>query len=343
MVIRLACLCMLVVVVSCTSDKTTPEEIASSETHIIASDTSSAVTVAPADARIDTLVLHYTAGEVYHYRVRQTSSGGPDTAKMLSFSQHGYTKRIKSKRADGNFEIGVTFDSISAGFSIKNMISGEVLREDGFKSSDTAALKDPRNLSYTAVLGVEVTMIVTPKGKVQEIIGASTIVNRMIPKGQEMPPEQKARMQEQVETAMFGAFSEQEYLRFPDNVLDTSASWSTSTSTVLGDLFTVESTNTYKINTVKKVKGLRIAEVGATVVGAIKARIIPPEYRVSVKVKKSSITGTGKTVIDLDKGYTITKSNEVHMDVDALITKSDGKTEKGAQQTTIKYDVELLR
>ena len=116
------------------------------------------------------------------------------------------------------------------------------------------------------------------------------------------------------------------------------------TSTVLGDLFAVESTNTYRVSTVKKVKGLRIAEVTASVVGAIKARRIPPEYKVSVKVTKSMISGTGRTVIDLAKGYTITKSNDVTMSVNAAITNlENGRTEKGEQKTTIRYSVELLR
>lgn len=346
MVTRLACMaaCLLLVATSCSSDKTTPEERGAAETHLVANDTGSAVALTAAEARIDTLMLRYTPGEVYRYRVKQTSIGGPDSGVMNSFSQHTYTKRIKSKRADGNFEIGITFDTISTGFTMKNMLTGQVIRQESFTSSDTVQLKDPRNLSYSAVLGVEVTMIVSPQGKVQEIIGASTIVNRMIPPGQQVPPERKEMMKQQVEAAMFGAFSEQEYLRFPESPLDSTQSWKTSTATVLGDLFTVESTNTYRVSTVKKVKGLRIAEVAASVVGAIKARQIPPEYHVSVKVKKSMISGTGRTVIDLAKGYTIMKSNEVNMEVDAVITNSaNGRVDKGEQKTTIHYSVELLR
>ena len=346
MVISLACAtaCLLIVAMSCSPDKTTPEERAAGETQIIANDTGSAVALTDAEARIDTLQLNYSGGEVYRYRVLQTSSGGPDSGVVTSHSQHTYTKRIKSKRADGNFEIGITFDSISSSFTMKNMVTGKVIRQESFTSADTAQLKDPKNLNYSAVLGIEVTMIVSPKGKVQEIIGASTIVNRMIPAGQELAPDRKEMLKKQVETAMFGAFSEQEYLRFPEKPLDSTQSWNTSTATILGDLFTVESTNTYRVSTVKKVKGLRIAEVTASVVGAIKARKIPPEYKVAVKVTKSIISGTGRTVIDLAKGYTITKSNDVNMSVNAAITNlADGRVEKGEQKTTIRYSVELLR
>lgn len=344
MVTRLAFLCLLIVATSCSSDKSTPEERAADDTQLFASDTASAVALTATESRIDTLVLRYTAGEVYRYRVKQTSNGGPDTGVINSYSEHTYTKRIKSKRADGNFEIGITFESMSTGYSMKNNLTGKVLREESFTSSDSVQLKDPRNRNYSAVLGVEVTMIVSPRGKVQEIIGASTIVNRMIPAGEQVPPERKAQMKEQVETAMFGAFSEQEYLRFPETALDSTQTWNTSTATILGDLFTVESTNTYRVSTVKKVKGLRIAEVTASVLGSIKARKIPPEYGVSVKVKKSMISGTGRTVVDLAKGYTITKSNDVSMEVDAVIVNTaNGRTDKGEQKTTIRYSVELLR
>lgn len=346
MVIKLACTtaCLLLVAASCTSDKTTPEERAAGETQLTATDTSSAVALTDAEARVDTIRLNYSGGEVYRYRVQQSSSGGPDTGVVSSNSRHIYTKRIKSKRADGNFEIGITFDSISSGFTMKNTVTGQVLRQESFTSADTAQLKDPKNVSYAAVLGIEVTMIVSPKGKVQEIIGASTIVNRMIPAGQDIPADRREMLKQQVETAMFGAFSEQEYLRFPEKPLDSTQSWNTSTATVLGDLFTVESTNTYRVNTVKKVKGLRIAEVTASVVGAIKARKIPPEYKVAVKVTKSIISGTGKTIIDLAKGYTISKSNDVNMSVNAAITNlADGRVEKGEQKTSIRYSVELLR
>jgi len=345
MVMQLACAAAcLLVVASCTGEKSTPEERAGEETHLLPNDTSNAVVLSASEARIDSLHLRYTPGDVYRYRVIQTSSGGPDSGVLTSRSQHSYTKRIKSKRADGNFEIGITFDSISSSFSMKNMLTGKVIRDGKFNSTDSADLKDPRNLNYSAVLGIEVTMIVSPTGKAQEIIGASTIVNRMIPPGQELPPDRKEMLKRQVETAMFGAFSEQEYLRFPESVLDSTQSWNTSTATVLGDLFTVESKNTYRVTNVKKVKGLRIAEITATVIGSIKARPVPPEYKIAVKVSKSFISGTGRTVIDLAKGYTITKTNDVTMAVDAAITNlADGRTEKGEQKTTIRYSVELLR
>lgn len=351
MVIRLACVCacLLGVLSACTtdSDKETPREPGGSVSHIVASDTGAAVTLTAAEAHVDSLVLRYTPGEVYRYRTQQTTTGGTDSARIFSFSEHYYTKRIKSKRADGNFEIGITFDSLRTEFNAKNTITGQELRREGFNSRDSAQLKDPRNMGFAAVLGIEVSMIITPQGKVQEIIGASTIVNRMIPPGENPPPDRREAMKRQVETNMFGAFSEQEYLRFPGETLDSNQTWKTSTATPLGDLFTIESTNTYHVASVKKVKNMRIAEVTASVDGSIKARPIPAQYQnlnVSVKVKKSVISGKGRTVIDLNKGYTISKTNDVHMEVDALVTnQGEKRVNRGQQETNVRYNVELLR
>ena len=345
MVSKLACVsaCLLMVVASCTTDKDSPDDIKGGQ-QIVAADTANAVVLSAAEARVDSLKLNYAGGEVYRYRTEQSTVGGPDTTMTTSTSVHYYTKRIKSKRADGNFEVGITFDSIRTDFSVKNMLTGAVLRNESFTSSDSVALKDRRNAHYAAVLGVEVTMIITPQGKAQEIIGASTIVNRMIPQGENPTPQQKEQLKQQVETSMFGAFSEQEYLRFPTDKLDSTLSWNTSSLTDLGDMFEVESKNTYRLGTVKKVKGLRIAEVNATIDGKMTAKAIPPQYNVVVRLKKSMIAGQGRTVVDLDKGYTITKSNEVRMAIDAEVeNKATKRVDKGEQKSTIRYSVELLR
>lgn len=341
-VLRLLLLAVVVaLVVSCNNDTDPAADVAGTVT---VRDVANATPLTGPDARVDTLVLKYAAGDTFQYRAIQISTGGADTAFMEQRSTHVYTKRVKAVRGDGTFEIGMTFDTIKVDVVAKNNRTGAVLQEQHFTSADSAQRSNPAYAQFAALIGEEVTILLRPNATIQEISGVSSIVNKIIGK-QQVPVDVQAQYARQIELAVYASFVEQEYLRFPVNGVDSTGGWSTSNSApILNNVFVAKSTASYRIAGVKKVKGRRVADVAATLSGTVTTGDIPKGSTLRVTMGKSEITGSGRTIVDLDKGYTISKSTDLATDLQATITNTaNAQSQKMAQRTTMRTTVELLR
>lgn len=342
MVIRtLAAALCAVSIVACTSNDTPAEQDGAPLTY---DDVRTAAPLAGDKARLDTLTLRLKTGETYRYKITQTSSGGPDSAYLEQRSTHVYTKRVKGVRGDGTFEIGMTFDTIMIDIKASNRTTGAVLQEQHYSSKDSAQRKDPQFTQFNALLGEEITIILRPNATIQEVSGVTSIVNK-IAAGRPIPADVREQYARQIELAAYATFVEQEHLRFPVARIDSTGSWTTTTTApLLNNVFIATSTSTYHIASVKEVKGHRVAEVVAEMDGTVKAGDLPPQARMTVTMGTSTITGKGRTVIDADKGYTISKSNELTTDLAATVkNQATGDAQRMAQRTTMRTTVELLR
>lgn len=296
------------------------------------------------EARLDTLTLKLKVGETYRYRITQTSNGGPDSAFLEQRSTHVYTKRVKGVRGDGTYEIGMTFDTITIDVKASNRITGAVLQEQHYTSKDSAHRKDPQFSQFNALLGEEVTVLLRPNATIQEISGVTSIVNK-IAAGRPMPDDVRQQYTRQIEMAAYAPFVEQEHLRFPTNRIDSTQAWSVSTTApLLNNVFIASSTSNYRIASVRNVKGHRVAEVVAEMNGTVAAGKLPPQAGMSVTMGASAIDGKGRTLVDADKGYTISKTNELTTDLAATVKNTaNGNTQRMAQRTQMRTTVELLR
>jgi hypothetical protein len=263
---------------------------------------------------------------------------------MEQRSTHVYTKRVKSVRGDGTFEIGMTFDTIKVDVVAKNNRTGAVLQEQHFSSADSAQRNDPAFAQFSALIGEEVTILLRPNATIQEISGVSSIVNKIVGK-QQVPMEVQGQYARQIELAVYASFVEQEYLRFPVNGVDSTGGWTTSNSApILNNVFVAKSTASYRIAGVKMVKGRRVADVSASLSGSVATGDMPKGASIRVTMGTSEIVGKGRTIVDLDKGFTISKSTELTTNLQATITNTaNSQSQKMAQRTTMRTTVELLR
>ncbi len=347
MVIRFLALGLAFALVACSNTDTTPADDASalSGTETITeSDIANAPEVSGDEARIDTLRLRYAVGDVFRYRMRQEAITGPDSAKATQQSIHVYTKRIKAIRSDGSFDIGVVVDSIQMHAVVRNITTKAVLYEQHYNSADSAQRNDPQRIHLSAILGEEVTLILTPQGRIQEISGVSTIVNKIKAAVPTISDAELPALSNQIEAAVFAMLVEQEYMRFPTAALDSSRSWTSSNSTPVMDFFQATSTANYAIRSVRSVKGLRLATIDARLTGAITALPAPKGSPVTVKVTKGEVTGTGTVVIDAHKGHTVKKDNAITTNVVGVLSQpSTGLRQPVSQHTSMRYSVDLIR
>lgn len=336
------------ILAGCASEGKQPADEPTNRTVVTAADTASATIVPASEARIDAFALRLDSGEVFRYRMTQSAVAGPDSAIAETKSTHTYLKRVKRVRSDGTMEVGMTFESIKVDAIIRNRITNQVLQEQHYSSSDSSQRKDPKYAQFNALLGEEVTITLTPQATIEEISGIKPVVNRMLDVQTQLTPEMRDRarqgLERQVEAAIYATYTEQEYLRFPKKGIDSTQGWDFTADAPLMDLFMIHSEAKYHIDAVKEVKGHRIAEIMATMKGNITTVPLPKTAPVQVKVGRSAIVGTGRTIIDVAKGFTISKHNEVSTSVAATVRNTaTGQQEDVSQQTVMRYTVELLR
>ncbi|MBU3741277.1 MAG: hypothetical protein FGM24_03215 [Candidatus Kapabacteria bacterium] len=341
MVTRLLLAATAVLLVAC-SDNGAPSDVAPETVTLADIDRASPLT--GSEAKVDSLLLRYKVGDTFQYRAEQISTGGVDTAFMEQRSKHVYTKRVRSVRGDGSFEIGMRFDSIAIDVKAVNKRTGQVLQEQRYSSADSTQRSDPNYAQFSALIGEEVTIILRPNATIQEIGGVSSIVNKIIG-DQKVDPAVRAQYARQIELAAYASFVEQEYLRFPVGGVDSAGNWSTmNKAPILGELFTASSTATYHIDGVKKVKGRRIADVSAKLAGTVSVGNVPKASPMRITMGKSEISGNGRTVVDVDQGFTISKTTELSTDLQAVLKNSaTGQQQNIAQRTTMRTTVQLLR
>lgn len=341
MVIRVVALAAIAAcVIACETQEAPPDARA----PITVDEIANASPLAGTESTIDTLVLNYAKGDVFRYRAVQVSTGGVDSAIMEQRSTHIYTKRIRNVRGDGTFEIGMTFDTIMIDVKATSKRTGQIIQEQHFTSADSAQRKDPAFAQFGALIGEEVTIILRPNATIQEISGVSSIVNKIIG-DQPVPAETRAQFTRQIELAAYAAFVEQEYLRFPENGLDSAGGWTTSNAApILNNIFIASSTARYHVDAVKKIRGQRIADVSSTLSGTVTTGNIPKGSTLRVRMGRSEIVGKGRAVVDVDMGYTISKTTDLTTDLQATVTNTaTNQSQMMSQRTSMRTTVQLVR
>ncbi|HCN05101.1 MAG TPA: hypothetical protein DIS79_05720 [Bacteroidetes bacterium] len=325
---------------ACSQNDGSPAEDETGTPH--AADTASAKIVAGGTATVDSLGLSLSPGETYRYKVTQTNETSTDSANAVQTSVHVYKKRIKARRADGTIEYGMTMEKIDIVAKVTARPSGTVVNDQKYSSSDSSQQKDERYLMFNALIGEEVTVIVTPRAVVQEISGLTPIVNKMIGSRQ-VDANVRAQVLKEIESTVYGAFTELEHLRFPTEKLDSTKSWKVTQSAPLMNAFVIDSDIIYAVKNVKELKGRRAADVDATLRGRITVRPLPKGAPIRISIDSSSLSGVSHTLLDVEKGYTIYKKNDIATYIRGRASSpATNQTEKIGQISRLSYTVELI-
>lgn len=331
---------MLTGFVGCSPDGGDP---ATADKQLALTDTASAERLTPARAGITTLQVRYRNGEVFRYRAIQESEGGPDTARTMSKSTHYYTRTVRSTRSDGSYETVLRFDSITVTGTIRNVRSGATLMEQSYRSSDTSAANRKRFPQFSSLIGEEVLIYISPDGRVQQVGDVSPIVRKIAMASQQpMPPAALEQVAAQLKNGIYAAFTLQEFVPFPKQPIDSSGTWVNEQQSPLGEIFTVLTRATYAIDRVYDLKGRRIGAVTANVVGSIRAIPLPKNSPLTIDLQTSQISGSSSAVMDVDRGYTVSKKNRISMSLTARVGMPQGGQQTVTQSQTSRYEVELL-
>lgn len=327
---------------SCQQDAGYPQNVA--QTQVVAADTAGAPKSPGTSANVRSFTLRWRAGEVFHYRIEQVSEGGPDTARTYSASTHWYTRTVRAVRSDGSFETVVRFDSIAVTGSVKNTRLGVTLMEQSYRSADTSEANRKRFPQFASIIGEDVVVYMSTNGRVEQVGDVTPIVKKISAlAGQPLSPQMTEQLTAQVKTGVYAAFMLQEFVPYPEQGLDSTASWVNDQVSPLSEIFTVATKASYALGDVYQVRGQRIGVIAATVTGAVKLRPLPPNAPMSITVTASSISGSSKSVLDVDRGITLAKRNAISMSMTAQVRAPGGQRQELSQSQSSITTIELLR
>lgn len=290
----------------------------------------------------DSLRLRYTVGATYHYVLTQQGEGGPDSASAQTRSRHVYTKRIKAIRSDGSFEVGMTIDTIEVSTEVRRRATSTVLESKTYSSKDSAMRNNPAFNNFNALLGEEVTIILTPQGRIQEMSGITTIVNKLVKDRPEVTSQQKLDLARQIEASVYAQFVEQELIRFPDAPLDSTRSWKLDNAAPVMNILRGETSASYHISAIKNVRNRTVAQIDAKLTGALSALPGLEKAQLQLTVQQGTIAGTGMALVDVATGATLRKVNSITTTVQATVRSlANGQRENISQNSSMQYTVEL--
>jgi hypothetical protein len=113
----------------------------------------------------------------------------------------------------------------------------------------------------------------------------------------------------------------------------------------LGELFALETKASYALSNVYRVRDHRIGVISATVSGGVRVLPMPKNSPLSISIASSSITGSSKAVIDVDRGITLSKRNTISMSMTGNVQSAAMKTmgQSISQSQSSITTIELIR
>jgi hypothetical protein len=328
----------------CSDDNKQPQQdTQSAPANVTTEDIEKAQELPVAEQKISVVKYAPAKGDRFSYKVVQYEEVQEDSLKVIQKIESFYTKNIVAIRSGGSIEMTVRIDSLFVSNTMPDPTQSNKPIVKTYNSRNKKDRENPDLRDFTSILDEDIRIILDSKGRVEEIGGLTPIVNKILgDKRDSVSPDIKSRITTGLESQVFRLTIASEIIPFPDSPIDSTLSWTRQEVNPLSGLFRSTSRSTYKIASVKKVGDKRVGIIKAQ----LSAEVLKPKESngvVEMSLSSSSIGGDGEMMIDLDKGYTISKKTQVLSDLNGAVKEIKTKQERKIHQKTLtKISVELL-
>ncbi len=311
---------------------------------ILPSDTSSAKDISGEDKIITTLKFNPKKGDIQRYKLTQTSKISQDGGMSVNSSSiQYYTQKVTDIKKDGRIELSVRYDSVIVNNLSVSPKTRSELRYDSRNKEDRA---NPEYKQYNTIIGAEVTILVKPNGEIEDIMGHKSLLDKILgDKKDSILGLQREMLENQLKNEVYLVPIQQEFQFYNDNgVVDSSQSWFRENMIPIGGIFPAKSRIVYKIENVREVNGKKIATISGNISTDISKKKLS-QNSVEFVLKNSIISGVGKSMVDVEKGTTIYKSNTIIMVLDVEAINKENKEQKQRMKQSINsvITVELIK
>jgi len=279
--------------------------------------------------------------EWYSYWMLRTDTLQQDTLRQQSSVQQYYTKIVRAVHPDGRIELGVRIDTLIATFTAPDTNGKE--KRFAYDSRTKESRQNPNFAHLTALLGVEVRMLVTPDGRIDSVFGLEAVVKRFRQLSPDtLPQELTPFLERQLEEQMYRPL-QQEYLAFPAQQLDSTWTWRHEYPDALASLFPTRNTAEYRIVGVRRSGNRAVLEIQATLRARVQQRQLQ-EGSFRAELQRESLAGSGRILIDAERGYTVAKDVGVRTRFEVLVhDTTQQRTERFQQSASSYVQFRLLR
>lgn len=314
------------------------------QSTILPGDTSSAKEVSGEAKILTTLKFTPKKGDIFRYKLTQISKvvqEGGVTANSNSIQY--FTQKVTDVKKDGRIELSIRYDSII----VNNLtVSPKMRNEVTFDSRKKEDKVNPDYKQYNAIIGAEVTVLVKPNGEIEDIMGHKAVLEKALGNSKDsLTAQQREMFENQLKNEIYLVPLQQEFQFYNDNgLIDSSQSWFRENMIPIAGIFPAKSTLMYKIENVREVNGKKIATISSNITTDIAKKKLS-QNSVEFVLKNSTITGVGKSMVDVEKGTTIYKSNTISMDLDVEAVNKENKEQKQRMKQSInsQITIELIK
>lgn len=274
--------------------------------------------------------LNLPISAVYRYKAEQREElMQDDSMSVTSVTTAFYTKKVTANNA-GIITFTVRYDSIMETQVGKGMGADD--KTVKYRSSDSADRMNPKYMVVNSLIGKEVTITITERGKIQEISGLAGIVQDIASRAPQ-PLSDTMRMQaaEQIKQVYYMQLVSQEHSSMPDAPLDSTRSWSKDVVQQLPPVFLARSTMKYTITGVGTRTKQNVGRVDAVLNGTIGL----VTDKIPVQVSRGVISGKGSALVDVQTGHTIHKVTSIRQELTATAPNPQTKKEETMKQVKV--------
>lgn len=335
-----------------TNESDSPKEI---DPHaggtITASDTSQGVTLSLDSIKVADLRLNLQPHQTVRYRI--TSDANLRQDKMTMDRNEDLITEFTVDNVDnsGNTTVRLKFKKIATDTKINDEANPSPLPQVRFNSDDSTQRSDPKFLQFASLLDTPIGITVNKRNRVIRVTGAGAIVDRVTSglaadkaMGQNPNELDKQRLQQAIEGTVITPKAQMLFPSLPDSAITEGLEWTRTERAFLNELLAVKTTDTFRITSIRMVKGKKLATIEAKLGGVLSLRPVPDHVnpKPTLKLKSYNLSGTARIIVDLETGLTIHNKTTVKNGATIELSAPGQPAKTLVQNQNQTFTVELL-
>lgn len=287
-----------------------------------------------------TLFYSFAKGQKYSYRLTSVSYDSQvmkaDTTLTQSVKQNlVYILDLLPTQVegDGTMEMDVTI----SGVKLEAQANGQNFHYEAGVTKDSAELK--KYADYEALYNNTFSLRVSKKGEVLDIFRADKISNRYLSlKGylDSVSNEQKDYVRKNLIDGAIRPLISQVFRKIPDHSIAKDSAWAIPQQPTQFMTFTMQNTNTFKVNSLAKYNDEKLAIIDAGLQTKISGETKAVDRGITYNFSKPVTSATGRVYFDLSKGAIIKSRTQSNVN---LFYTMEGMTPKGKQKAERKETI----